>query len=59
MSELLTAAELAVKLRVRPTTIREWTRDKLIPAVRITPKVIRYDPDAVMRALQAQQGVKP
>jgi excisionase family DNA binding protein len=56
MNEILTAAELAERLKVRPTTIREWTRDKLIPAVRITPKVIRYDLDAVIRVLQEQRG---
>ncbi len=56
MGEILTAEELAARLKVRPTTIREWGRDGRIPTVRITQKVIRYDADAVMRSLQDQQG---
>jgi predicted site-specific integrase-resolvase len=58
MGEILTAEELAARLKVRPATIREWGRDGRIPTVRITPKVIRYDVDAVMRSLQEQQETR-
>ena len=52
MSELLTAEEMAERLRLRPDTIRLWTRQGIIPAVRITGKVVRYDPEDVDRAVR-------
>jgi excisionase family DNA binding protein len=52
-TELLTAEELAKRLRVTTETIRLWTRRGLIPSLRPTPKVIRYNADAVMQALSA------
>jgi hypothetical protein len=30
MSELLTAAEMAERLRIKPTTLREWARKDLV-----------------------------
>ena len=50
--ELLTAAELAARLRVRPDTLKAWSRRGCIPAVRITPKVVRFDLDAVLASLK-------
>jgi excisionase family DNA binding protein len=55
MGELLTAAEMAARIRVRPTTLQEWAREGLIPSVRITPKVIRFDAEAVIRVLSEQK----
>jgi excisionase family DNA binding protein len=55
MSELLTAAEMAARLRIRPTTLQEWAREGRVPSVRITPKVIRFDPDAVILSLSTQK----
>ena len=52
-SELLTAEELAERLRVKPDTVRIWTRAGRIPCVRITPKVVRYDVAAVLAKLSA------
>ena len=52
MDELLTAEELALRLRLKPSTVRRWMRAGIIPAVRITPKVIRYDHAAVVDALR-------
>ena len=51
-TQLLTANELANLLRLRPDTIRLWTRESIIPAIRITGKVIRYDPVEVERTLR-------
>ena len=51
-TEFLTAAELAGRLRVQTETIRRWTRDAIIPAIRVTRKVVRYDPVDVERALR-------
>lgn len=50
--EFLTAGELAVRLGLTLDTIRRWTRDDLIPAIRVTAKVVRYDPVEVERALR-------
>ncbi|MGZ0174479.1 MAG: helix-turn-helix domain-containing protein [Planctomycetales bacterium] len=49
--ELLTADELADRLKVRPGTVRFWSRQGRIPAIRLTPKVVRFDLDAVVSAL--------
>jgi len=51
-TEFLTAAELAARLRLTLDTIRRWTRDDVIPAIRVTSKVVRYDPSEVERALR-------
>lgn len=50
-TELLTAQELAKRLRVSPETVRAWSRRGMIPALRLSPKVIRYNPEAVLAAL--------
>ena len=52
-TELLTTQELATRLRVSPETVRGWARRGLIPTLRISPKVIRYDLAAVLAALSA------
>ena len=59
MSEkkLETADELAQRLHLKPSTIRTWSRQGKIPVVRISPKVIRFDSQAVMAAL-AKGGAK-
>ena len=49
--ELLTAEEVASRLRMQPTTIRQWSRTGQIPRVRLSPKIIRYRLDAVVKAL--------
>ncbi len=49
--ELLTAEELAARLRLRPSTVRRWARRRRIPAIRISPKVVRFDPSTVIDAL--------
>ncbi|MCE9590083.1 MAG: helix-turn-helix domain-containing protein [Planctomycetes bacterium] len=52
-TELLTAPELAKRLRVSPDTVRAWARRGSIPTLRLSPKVIRYNLDAVLKALSA------
>ena len=53
-TRLLTAEELAEQLRLTTNTVRAYARRGLIPAIRITPKVIRYDPERVRQALQTR-----
>jgi excisionase family DNA binding protein len=57
-TEFITAAELADRLRVRLDTIRRWTRDSTIPAIRVTGKVIRYDPVEVERVLRERNETR-
>lgn len=52
--ELLTAADLAARLRVQPDTIREWSRKGRIPSVKITPKVVRFDFEAVLSVFKVE-----
>ena len=52
MSDMVTAEELAKRLSLSAETIRLWAREGIIPAIKITGKVIRYDPADVDRALR-------
>ncbi len=54
-AELLTAEELAERLRVRPNTVKVWARRGLIPSVHVTPKVVRFDAAEVVRALREKE----
>ena len=51
MPTYLTAEELAKLLRLSLDTILQMARDSKIPAIRISRKVIRFDPQAVADAL--------
>ena len=57
-NDLLTAEQLADRLTVKPRTVREWFRAGLIPATRLSPKVIRYSLDDVVASLEEHQGAK-
>ena len=52
-TDLLTARDLAERLRVSPETVREWARRGCIPALRLSPKALRFDAKAVLAALSA------
>ncbi len=54
MTELLTAAQLAERLKVRPATVREWAKTGRIPEIRISAKVRRFDAVEVDAALRRQ-----
>jgi hypothetical protein len=51
VNELMTAGQLARRLNVRPRTVQKWARMRLIPSVRISYKVIRYEWQKVVEAL--------
>ena len=57
--DLLTAAELAARLQVKPGTVLQWQRAGRIPAVRITAKVLRFNLSAVLTTLGNQQAARP
>lgn len=52
---LLTTRQLAEILGVKPNTILAWASRGVIPCIRLTRKVIRYDRDSVMRSLDSAQ----
>ncbi|HEX6183329.1 MAG TPA: helix-turn-helix domain-containing protein [Pyrinomonadaceae bacterium] len=49
--EFLTARQLAEVLQVSESTVRRLARDGRIPCVRLTPRLLRFNPKAVFRAL--------
>lgn len=56
MNELLTPQEMAERLRVSNSTVMSWARNGLIPSIRITGKVVRFDPDLVLQAIREEGG---
>jgi excisionase family DNA binding protein len=54
--DLLTAAELAERLGVKPGTILGWHRLGRIPARRLSHKVLRFSLPDVVAALEARAG---
>jgi excisionase family DNA binding protein len=50
--DLLTAAELADRLRVKPSTVLDWHRSGRIPSRRLSPKVLRFNLHDVVRAME-------
>lgn len=61
-SELLTADQLAERLRIRPRTVQVWARQGRIPAVKFSLKVVRFDWNAILAMLRDRanpQAVRP
>lgn len=52
MERLISSAQLAERLGVVPSTICQWTREGLIPAVRIRSNLFRYDYSRVRESLE-------
>lgn len=52
MAALLTAQQMASELGLRPGTVKRWARSGIIPSLRLSGKVVRFDSDAVQRVLR-------
>ena len=50
-TELVTAEEMARRLRLKPSTILRWAQQRKIPSIVISPKVVRFDVAAVIQRL--------
>jgi len=48
LPELLTAQELADRLRVEKDTVYRWTRAGKIPSIRLGGRLFRYELDKVL-----------
>jgi transposase-like protein len=57
--EFVTAAELAREWNVAPSTVLNWVETRGLPAVRLSPQVIRFDRAAVGVWLEAQTTTPP
>jgi excisionase family DNA binding protein len=60
--DLLTATELADRLRVKPSTVLDWQRAGRIPAIRLSHKILRFNLGDVVAALKRSavgEGVCP
>lgn len=56
--EFLTARQLAAVLQVSESTVRRLAREGRIPSVRLTPRLIRFNPKAVYKALDASSRTR-
>jgi excisionase family DNA binding protein len=57
--EILTARQLAELLKVSETTVRRLAREGRIPALRITPRLLRFQLKAVLSALDGTNTPRP
>ena len=55
-TDLLNSKELAMRLKISPSTVKEWVKAGRIPAIRISRKTVRFDFSDVLRALREGQG---
>lgn len=58
ITQLVTAGEVAEILGVTVGTVRRWARAGRIPIIRLSPRVLRFDPEAVLSALAAEAGAE-
>lgn len=49
---IVTAEQLGAELSLRPGTIRRWAQEGIIPCLRLSGKVVRFDRDEVEAALK-------
>lgn len=52
MKKLHTSAEIAEIFQVHGNTVRQWTREGKIPAIKISKTNYRYDLEKVIEALK-------
>lgn len=55
-NEILTANELATRLKLKPETIRVWAREGRIPSIRPTQKILRFDLQKVLQAISTERS---
>ena len=56
---VLTVDQLAALLQVRRRTVLGWVKNGVIPVIRPSAKVLRFDPTAVVKALTIPVAPSP
>ncbi len=56
--ELLKAEAVAKELKVSTSTVARWGRENKIPRIIISPKIIRYNLEAVILCLEGKGSAK-
>ena len=56
--QFVDAVALAEMLSVKPRLVRQWARAGRIPSVRLSPRIVRFDPDEVEKALREPATAK-
>jgi excisionase family DNA binding protein len=51
----LTAAEVGKRLGINVNTVREWARDRGLPAIRLGPGTIRFREDELAAWIERQR----
>ena len=57
-AELLTPEELASILKIKPWTVKQWSRSGRIPEIRFSGHVRRYRLADVLRAVEGKKTAK-
>lgn len=52
MGSLITAEQMAERLNLSPGTIKRWAQSGVIPSLRLSGRVIRFDPAEVEEHLR-------
>jgi len=55
-NELVSKEKMGRLIGVKPGTVGRWSREGKIPRIVISPKIIRFDPEAVLLALRQKGG---
>ena len=56
MMKLMTVAQLARRLGIKPNTLRGWARTGAVPCIRLTSGCIRFDAREIKQMLQARRS---
>lgn len=57
--ELITASELAERLRMKPKTIIGLAREGKIPRIKLSRRIVRFDYEEVVQAMKALAAKEP
>jgi excisionase family DNA binding protein len=59
MSQYLTVADVAGLAQVSKRTVMRWVQSNRLPAVRLSPRLLRFRADAIDEALKQLQAAAP
>ena len=57
MSSLVTAEQMGERLSLAAGTIKRWASEGIIPCLKLSGKIVRFDPEEVEKALK-QKAMK-